>query len=124
MSEVDLAPLLALLQRVPTITGTIGSGVVPSDRWWVKFRLDIHHALVWRVVQQLGHVLKALSHDERLPTTFHPVSPPPPYMNCGPDKFLSWVIELHVPGFAPVFCAEWLEGRAPSPVEERGAWDA
>ncbi|MCB1607181.1 MAG: hypothetical protein KDI71_09430, partial [Xanthomonadales bacterium] len=58
---------------------------------------------------------------ERLPTVFMPVSPAP-YLNGGPDEFLSWVIESQDPNFAPSSAAEWLEGRLPSPVEDLSQW--
>jgi hypothetical protein len=51
----------------------------------VKFAIDIEHPLAWSVVQELGHVLNYVSLEERLPTVFMPVSPPP-YMNGGPDE--------------------------------------
>ncbi len=51
-----------------------------------------------------------------------PVSPPP-YMNGGPDEFLSWVIEAKDPDFRPGTCADWLEGRLPQPVDDEAAWN-
>ncbi|MGE0400900.1 MAG: hypothetical protein AB7T06_29585 [Kofleriaceae bacterium] len=87
----------------------------------MKFSIDIDHPLAWRVVQELGHVLNYLSLDERLPTVFKPVSPPV-YLNGGPRTFLSWVIECDEPVFKPSNCAEWLEGRLPSPVDKRASW--
>jgi hypothetical protein len=89
--------------------------------WWCKFALDIKHPLAWRVVQELGHVLNYLSLEERLPTVFMPVSPPP-YLSGGPDDYLSWVIETRDPTFSPSDCAEWLEGRLPRPVEDQSVW--
>jgi hypothetical protein len=61
-----------------------------------------------------------LSLDERLPTVFMPVSPPP-YMNGGPRDYLSWVIESKSKHFMPSACAEWLEGRLPRPVTDSEA---
>ena len=90
--EGALSPLTDYLRKVPAITGAIGSGCFDDGRWWVKFAINLDHPLAWSVVQELGHVLNYLSLDDRLPTVFMPVSPPP-YMNCGPDDFLSWVIE-------------------------------
>lgn len=49
-----------------------------------------------------------------------PVSPPP-YMNGGVE-FLSWVIQSTEPSFTPDNCAEWLEGRLPSPVDDLEQW--
>ena len=72
-------------------------------------------------IRELGHVLNYLSLDERLPTVFMPVSPPP-YLNGGPREFLSWVIESKAKDFAPATCAEWLEGRLPQPVDDLKQW--
>jgi hypothetical protein len=115
-------PLTEYLQRVPAITGTIGCGSSGEGFWWVKFAIDVAHPLSWRVVQEFGHVLNYVSLDERLPTVFMPVSPPP-YMNGGPEDFLSWVIECKDQAFLPAQCAEWLEGRLPRPVEDLLAWE-
>src|SRR5688572_68211 len=88
MSEPEpFEPLLAFLERLPGMDlpagrKSIGTGVTDEGRWWVKFSLDTTHPLAWRVVQELGHVLNYLSLDERLPTVFKPVSPPP-YLNGG-----------------------------------------
>src|SRR3954452_4596086 len=90
--EMLFKPLLDYLRTVPAIDPTIGSGVSDDGRWWVKVIIDTTHPLAWNVVQELGHVLNYMSLDERLPTVFMPVSPPP-HMNGGPKKFLSWVLE-------------------------------
>ena len=124
-ADADFDELLAFLERLPAMQlpagrASIGRGR-KQGRWWVKFALDLHHPLVWRVVQELGHVLNQLSVEDRLPTVFMPVSPPP-YMNGGPDQFLSWVVEGDGAAFSPAKCAEWLEGRLPSPVEDLAQW--
>jgi hypothetical protein len=123
---VDDAPglkdLEAFLLRVPSVTARIGTGTEPSGLWWVKFAIDIAHPLAWRAVQELGHVLNYLAPDERLPTVFIPVSPPP-YMNGGPAEYLSWVIEVKDPKFTPKDCLEWLEGRLPRPVDSVDEWN-
>src|SRR5258708_3823706 len=118
---IDFEPLLKYLASVPAVAGKIGSGVSDDGNWWVKFAIDIDHPLVWNVVQELGHVLNYLSHDERLPAVFMPVSPPP-YMNGGPSDFLSWVIESKNKDFKPAACTEWLEGRLPRPVTDPEQW--
>lgn len=118
-SRFDL--LEAFLKRVPAIAGEIGKGVSEDGRWWVKFTINIDHPKAWNVVQELGHVLNYLSVEERLPTTFMPVSPPP-YMNGGPRDFLSWVIESNNPKLDPATVAVWLEGRLPKPVEDLSEW--
>lgn len=117
----DFSALEPFLLRIPGIGGPIGTGVAPDGRWWAKFKLDIAHPLAWNVVQELGHVLNYISVEERLPSLFMPVSPPP-YMNGGPDEYLSWVIESRAPDFTPATCAEWLEGRLPRPVDDLDAW--
>ena len=113
--------LVEYLNRIPSITGAIGSGTYDDGNWWVKFSIDIDHDFAWKTVQELGFVLNYLSVDERLPTRFFPVSPPP-YMNGGPDEFLSWIIESTDPKFRPGTCQEWLEGRLPQPVEDVSKW--
>jgi hypothetical protein len=115
--------LLNFLARVPSIKGQVTSGFYDSGLWWVKFRIDIHHPLAWRVVQEFGHILNYMSLTERLPTVFMPVSPPV-YLNGGPDEFLSWVIESTDTFFTPELCAEWLEGRLPRPVEAPESWES
>jgi hypothetical protein len=121
--EEQFQPLKEYLSRIPGVGAVIGSGVSDDGYWWVKFTLDLDHRLSWRVVQELGHVLNYVSLDEKLPTVFMPVSPPP-YLNGGPRDFLSWVIECRSKDFDPVACAEWLEGRLPRPVEDESQWDA
>jgi hypothetical protein len=96
----DFEKLLVLIERLPAIDlpagrKSIGSGFFENGNWWLKFTLDTAHPLAWRHVQELGHVLNYLSVDERLPTVFMPVSPPP-YLNGGVE-FLSWVIESTTP---------------------------
>ena len=118
--ETDFQPLIHYLTKVPEIVLPIGSGT-SDEAWWVKFGIDINHSLAWRVVQELGHVLNYVSLNERLPTVFMPVSPPPA-LNGGPRDFLSWVIECDDTNFTPAGCAEWLEGRLPRPVDDLEEW--
>jgi hypothetical protein len=122
----DFERLLAFIERLPAANlpagrKSIGCGAFDSGNWWVKFSLDTAHGLAWRRVQELGYVLNYVSTDERLPTVFMPVSPPP-YMNGG-IEFLSWVIESTDPSFSPAMCAEWLEGRLPRPVDDPEEWN-
>lgn len=119
---VEFKELEAFLRRVPGVTASIGTGAEASGLWWVKFAIDVRHPLAWRVVQELGHVLNYLAPDERLPTVFMPVSPPP-YMNGGPEECLSWVIEAKDATFKPRDCLEWLEGRLPRPVDSVDEWN-
>jgi hypothetical protein len=118
----EFAALLAFLARIPAIGAkqSIGSGRFENGNWWVKFTIDIDHPLAWSTVQELGSVLNYLSLNERLPTVFMPVSPPP-YMNGGPE-FLSWVIESRDADFSPDAAAEWLSGRLPKPVDDPTQW--
>ncbi|CAG1000346.1 hypothetical protein PHYC_02833 [Phycisphaerales bacterium] len=118
--EHDFRPLDSFLSRVPGI-GFISHDQDSDGTWWIKFSIDIKHALAWNVVQELGHVLNYLSLDERLPTVFMPVSPPP-YLNGGPQDFLSWVIECDSPSFTPGLTTEWLEARLPRPVDDLTQW--
>jgi len=113
--------LISFLSKVPSVE-FISSGTVEDGQWWVKFSIDIDHDLAWNVVQELGHVLNYVSLEERLPTVFKPVSPPP-YMNGGPRDFLSWVIEPTEANVDPSYIAEWLEGRLPRPVDDFSQWD-
>ena len=119
--EREFDTLVDYLNRIPAITGTIGKGYSDDGNWWVKFHIDIEHPLAWSVVQELGCVLNYLSIEERLPTILMPVSPAP-YMNGGPQDFLSWVIESKDPQFNPGTCMKWLEGRLPRPVEVVAEW--
>ena len=121
MDDRAFNSLIDYLSKVPSIEGEIGKGSDEDGRWWVKFEINIHHEFAWNTVQELGHVLNYLSIDERLPTNFHPVSPPP-YMNGGPDEFLAWVIKCYDPSFKPGAGVKWLEGRLPQPVDDLSQW--
>lgn len=123
---LDFEKLLAVIEKLPAIflpagRKSIGFGSSVDGNWWVKFSLDTKHPLAWRHVQEIGHVLNYLSVDERLPTVFMPVSPPPD-INGGVE-FLSWVVESTDPAFTPALCAEWLEGRLPRPVDDLEQWE-
>lgn len=117
--------LIDFLVRIPAVETTdtpslgIGSGAADGG-WWVKFALDIDSEIAWETVQEMAHVLNSLSLEEKLATVFKPVSPPP-YLNGGPEEFLSWVIEAP-DELAPATVAAWLEERLPKPVEEEDAW--
>jgi hypothetical protein len=119
-------PLLAFLETVPAVSlpagrKSIGRDMNADGTWWIKFSLDTSHPLAWRVVQECAHVLNLVSVDDRLPTAFKPVSPPP-YLNGGVE-FLSWVIDSYDREFTPRLCAEWLESRLPQPVTDVAAWN-
>ncbi len=114
--------LTDFLERIPAIQTPISSGTFDNGIWWTKFSIDINNELAWNVVQELGHIVNYVSLDERLPTVFYPVSPPP-YMNGGPTDFLSWVIETKEKDFKPETMKEWLEGRLPNPVDDLEQWN-
>jgi len=117
--------LIDFLARIPAVeindtpSRGFGSGE-DGGVWWVKFSLDIDHDLAWHAVQELGAVLNYLSIEDRLASVFKPVSPPP-YLNGGPEEFLSWVIEAP-DDLRPGTLADMLEERLPKPVEDEAAW--
>ena len=96
----ELKEAEAFLKRIPGIEGTIGYSISDNGIWWFKFRIDITNEFAWKVVQELGHILNYISVNERLPAIFYPVSPPP-YMNGGPEEYLSWIIENKDKEFTP-----------------------
>lgn len=114
--------LESYLTRVPAIVQPLGTDIEEDGSWWIKFAIDIENPLAWSVIQELAHVLNYLSINERLPTSFKPVSPPP-YMNGGPREFLSWIIECSDREFTPETTAEWLARRLPQPVDDLSKWD-
>ena len=120
MNAQQLKPLVDFLEKVPGVR-VLNFGT-EDGFWWVKLAIDIEHPLAWSVVQEFGHVLNYISTEERLPTLFYPVSPPP-YLNGGPAEFLSWIIENTDVSFTPSLAKEWLEGRLPSPVDVLSAWE-
>ena len=117
----DFISIESYLTSVPAITPPFSHGHDHNGLWWVKFTIDINDSLAWHVVQELGHVLNYLSLNERLPTTFKPVSPPP-YMNGGPSEYLSWVIECSNKEVKPGTVSKWLEDRLPQPVSDLTQW--
>ena len=114
--------LITYLERIPSMTKPIAFGTYDNGLWWVKFQLDIENKYAWNVVQELGCVLNYLSINERLPTTFYPVSPAP-YLNGGPNDYLSWIVETKDSEFRPGTVQKWLEGRLPDPVDDLEQWD-
>lgn len=113
--------LTEFISQVPALQPGIGQGQYDDGNWWIKFSIDISHELAWNVVQEFGHILNYLSLSERLPAAFYPVSPPP-YLNGGPDEYLSWIIESKDPDFTPGQLRVWLEGRLPKPVNDLKGW--
>ena len=121
MDERAFQTLIGYLEKIPSIEKPIAFGD-ENGEWWLKFSIDIMHDLAWHVVQEIGHVVNYISINERLPTVFYPVSPPP-YMNGGPSDFLSWVIETKDSSFKPGTLMKWLEGRLPRPVDDISQWN-
>ncbi|QEC42483.1 hypothetical protein [Pseudobacter ginsenosidimutans] len=115
------AALKDFLTKIPAIEGNIGTGNTKEGLWWLKFRIDISKPVAWQVVQEISFVVNNLSVSEKLPTVFFPVSPPP-YLNGGPQEFLSWVIECNHSEFSPDDLQEWLAGRLPNPVDDLNQW--
>ena len=123
MPELNFDRLHQFFCKVPSVQqARVDSyGSDGQHAWWFKFQIDVEHPLAWQTVQELGHVLNYISRDERLPTQFLPVSPPP-YMNGEAKEFLAWVIQCNHAEFSPDVVAEWLEGRLPNPVDDLEKW--
>ena len=60
-TETELKTLKEYLAKVPSINPDMSSGIFENGCWWVKFQIDTHHKLAWRVVQELGHLLNYMS---------------------------------------------------------------
>lgn len=112
--------MIHFLNSIPAVTVLAHDGSL-NGYWWIKLDIDLSHHLAWHVVQELGFVLNYISLDEPLPTVFKPVSPPP-YLNGGPNDFLSWVIESTQENVDPNLIASHLEGRLPRPVHDENEW--
>jgi hypothetical protein len=121
MDERAFKTLIEYLEKVPAIQKPIGKGADEDGFWWVKFGIDIDHELAWQVVQEFACVVNYISVAERLPAIFYPVSPAP-YLNGGPQEFLSWVIETKDKNFRPGTLMKWFEGRLPRPVDDLSQW--
>jgi hypothetical protein len=120
MNNEDFDTLLQFLKKIPSIKEFMSSGM-DKGLWWVKFQIDIKHPLAWSVVQEMGYILNYLSLEERLPTVFKPVSPPP-YLNGGPKEFLSWIIQVESQDFSPDQVKNGLKARLPEPVNNVKLW--
>ena len=108
------------INKVPWVD-YISSWYYDNWNWWLKISIDINNKLSWNVIQELWHILNYLSLDERLPTFFYPISPPP-YMNWWPKDYLSWVIESKDEQFSPLKCTQRLKWRLPDPVDDLSLW--
>ncbi|MEO1513468.1 MAG: hypothetical protein AAFV95_00600 [Bacteroidota bacterium] len=122
MDDRAFTTLVNYMERIPAMEDVIATGAYETGMWWVKFSINISHPLAWQTVQELAFVANYISLEERLPTIFYPVSPPP-YLNGGPTEFLSWIIETKDKDFHPGSFQEWLEGRLPNPVDDLSQWD-
>ncbi|OTG83220.1 hypothetical protein B9T31_14110 [Acinetobacter sp. ANC 4558] len=123
MSDLSFERLYNFLSKVPSIQKNYidAYGTDGQHAWWFKFQINIEHPLAWQTVQEFGHVLNYISKNERLPTQFLPVSPPP-YMNGDAKTFLSWVIQCNHADFTPDVVCDWLEARLPQPIEDESKW--
>ena len=123
MSEMNFDRLSQFFSQIPSVqqSGIVAHGTDGQQAWWFKLNIDIEHPLEWQTVQELGHVLNYLSTNERLPTQFFPVSPPP-YMNGEAKDFLAWVIQCNHADFSPDVVCDWLEARLPNPVNDENQW--
>jgi hypothetical protein len=123
VSEISFERLHQFFCKVPSVQEAriMANGADGEHAWWFKFSIDVEHPLAWQTVQELGHVLNYLSTNERLPTLFFPVSPPP-YMNGEAKDFLSWIIQCNHPEFSPDVVCDWLEARLPNPVDDESQW--
>ena len=123
VSEMNFDRLSQFFSQIPSVqqSGIVAHGTDGQQAWWFKLNIDIEHPLAWQTVQELGHVLNYLSTNERLPTQFFPVSPPP-YMNGEAKDFLAWVIQCNHAEFSPDVVCDWLEARLPNPVNDENQW--
>ncbi len=123
MTTLNFDRLEQFFSKIPCVQAEriIARGDDGAHAWWFKFSIDIQHPLAWQTVQELGHVLNYLSTDERLPTQFLPVSPPP-YMNGAAKEFLAWVVQSNHPDFSPDIICDWLEARLPTPIDDVSQW--
>ena len=122
MDDRAFESLKQYLQKIPAISSVFAHDVYDDGNWWIKFKIDVDNQFAWHAVQEIGCVVNYLSVNERLPTVFYPLSPAP-YLNGGPDDYLSWIIESKDPNFKPGTLMKWLEGRLPQPVDDLEAWD-
>ncbi len=117
-----LKKIAAFLARLPAVQ-TVATSKKGEAFWWLKFGIDLRSKIAWSVVQELAHVVNYLSVSERLPTKFYPVSPPP-YLNGGPEDFLSWIIEPTIPYVDTAVIHAYLQDRLPKEPEKEESWAA
>ena len=79
---------------------TFETGRMFSDgRWWVQFRLDLSHPLIWTVIQEFASVMNNKAVGFKLPLKLIPWAGPPE--NGPPNKELVWRIECYDGTFSP-----------------------
>lgn len=122
-TELSFQRLVNFFSKIPSVQANniLAYAYEQETIWWFKFKINIEHPLAWQTIQELGHVLNYLSINERLPTQFMPVSPPP-YMNGDAKQFLAWVIECNHADFSPDVICDWLESRLPKPIDDETEW--
>lgn len=119
--KAGLPMLTELIAKIPSIS-IISSDVTKDGYWWIKFDIDSSHKLAWYVIQELAFVFNGIALSDPLPTTFKPSSPPP-YLNGGPEEFLSWVVESTYNYIDPIWIKETLENVLPSPIGDETQWN-
>jgi hypothetical protein len=118
--ELGLQRLRDVLGRIPHVV-ILQTSLPTEPLFWVKFKVDLSAPIAWNIVQELSFVLNDISTDDRLPTLFKPVSPPP-YLNGGPEEYLAWMVESRIEFQDAGQIATMLENRLPKPIENADAW--
>ncbi|MFT0211004.1 hypothetical protein VQ643_00105 [Pseudomonas sp. F1_0610] len=119
--KAGLPILVDFVSKLPGVS-IIASEVTRDAYWWIKFDIDSSHPLVWRVIQELSFVFNSIALSDPLPTVFKPSSPPP-YLNGGPEEFLSWVVESTYNYIDPTWIKEAIENVLPNPIDDITQWD-
>ena len=104
--------------KIPCVQGVV---FVNINSWYIKLDFDLNSKIVWNVIQELSFVLNNLSLLKKLPVIFKPISPPP-YLNGGPERFLSWIIEPTSQGVDPTIIISTLAMYLPTQIENEKAW--
>ena len=73
--------------------------VFADGRWWVQFRLDLKHPLVWVVIQEFAYVINNKAIGSKLPLKLIPWTGSPE--NGSPERELTWRIECYDSTFKP-----------------------
>jgi hypothetical protein len=118
--ELGLQRLRDVLARIPHVA-ILQTSLPIEPLFWVKFKIDLSTPLAWNIVQELSFVLNDVATEDRLPTLFKPVSPPP-YLNGGPEEHLAWMVESRIELQDAGQIATMLENRLPKPIGSPEAW--